>query len=223
MPARQGARDGRHRDGWGSGNRAVSVVLTLLGAGCIAWWTGCAASADPPDAGDDIVASEGGQPGSDDTTTDTDSDLGLEEGSNIPPPYEGPGDQTCEVDDSGSCLEEEAGASDFASIYSNILQPSCGGCHGASGGFSLGADQDGAYAALVTETNANASATCAAEIGGPYVVAGNADNSALIMLVETTFGAACGESSRMPPPGQQRLPAAQVAEIRAWIDAGAKP
>jgi len=76
----------------------------------------------------------------------------------------------------------------------------CTGCHGSSGGLSVGT-----VAALQTGGN-----------HGPAIIAGEADSSILVrkLLTPPPFGA------RMPAGGAQ-LPDASINIIRTWINEGA--
>ncbi len=77
-----------------------------------------------------------------------------------------------------------------------ILQASCGGCHGSSGGWDAST-----YDSTVNSGN-----------GGPAVVAGDADSSSLAQRL-------LGNGALMPPAGA--LPDADIQLIIDWINAGA--
>lgn len=96
----------------------------------------------------------------------------------------------------GSTGAGGAAAPTFTQIYQTILSVSCGGgsCHspGTQGGVSF-ASQSSAYSAVKSR-----------------VAAGNASGSSFYSTVN---------GGRMPPGG--KLPAAQLSQIAAWINAGA--
>ncbi len=77
-----------------------------------------------------------------------------------------------------------------------ILQASCGGCHGTSGGWDAST-----YDSTVNSGNS-----------GPAVVAGDADASSLAQRL-------LGNGALMPPAGA--LPEADIQLIVDWINAGA--
>jgi predicted CxxxxCH...CXXCH cytochrome family protein len=89
-----------------------------------------------------------------------------------------------------------SGAPTFTQVYQTILTVSCGGsqCHspGTQGNVSF-ASQSSAYSAVKSR-----------------VVAGNASSFSFYTVVN---------GGRMPP--NNKLPAAQIAQIAAWINAGA--
>lgn len=93
----------------------------------------------------------------------------------------------------------------------------CGACHGGAanaslnGGFGGLNSKEAAYTALVGKSSSTA--MC---MGKTYVKAGSPDESLLYQKVAST--PMCG--MRMPPGGM--LPADKVAELSAWIMAGAK-
>ena len=84
------------------------------------------------------------------------------------------------------------------------------GCHitGMSATLAM-PDRDRAHAALVGVM----STRCPGE---PIVLAGDADASVLVVVLEG--GAECVKAM---PLGRDALPAAEIAVVRAWIDAGA--
>ncbi|WP_413288549.1 C2H2-type zinc finger protein [Bdellovibrio sp. HCB337] len=85
------------------------------------------------------------------------------------------------------------GGPDYSALDSAIFQPKCAGCHA----------QFASYTTLMAAKT---------KVGGSFIVAGNSTASAV--HIETNAG-------RMPMGAP--LPADQIAAIRAWIDAGAKP
>jgi mono/diheme cytochrome c family protein len=77
-----------------------------------------------------------------------------------------------------------------------ILQASCAGCHGTSGGWDA--------ATMDTVINSGDS--------GPAVIPGNPDGSSLVQRLR-------GEGNLMPPAGA--IPASQIELIAKWIEGGA--
>src|SRR4051794_4154352 len=95
-----------------------------------------------------------------------------------------------------------AGAVDFARDVRPILEKSCFGCHGA----------EKQKAGLRLDVRA---AALKGGESGPAIVAGKASDSLLIKLVQ-------GEDPyRLMPSKGDKLTAAQVEVLRAWVDAGA--
>jgi hypothetical protein len=102
----------------------------------------------------------------------------------------------------------------FTEVNSEVFVPNCAlsGCHSADSDPQLNGfvfPTGGAYEALV-----NVPATMA---GQTLVVPGDAQGSYLVLKVEDAIGI---QGSPMPPP-VGGLDPAQIAMIRAWIDAGA--
>ena len=60
------------------------------------------------------------------------------------------------------------------------------------------------------------SSTAYASLLAGYVIPGDADGSVLMELLTTS-----DEADQMPPPDYDRLPEADVALVREWIDSGA--
>lgn len=108
------------------------------------------------------------------------------------------------------------GGVSFASDVWPILQGSCSGCHGASGGLNLGGNAANAYDALVGPDRV-AGGGCS----GPteLVTPGDPDDSFLVTKIEAELPAACG--LRMPRNGPPYLTPAQITTIRTWISEGA--
>lgn len=119
------------------------------------------------------------------------------------------------VDDEqpGSPEMTDGEAPTFARVV-EILNSRCSPCH--TGGNAANADLR-PEAVYTTLTSAPAF-SCASTGEDGLVVEGDADGSLLIHLVE---GTANGCGPRMPPPSMDAVPADEVAELRAWIDAGA--
>ncbi len=107
-------------------------------------------------------------------------------------------------------------ANDWDSLHAAVFAPTCAvsNCHvggaDAAGGLDL-TDVDAAHARLVGGASADFG-DCA---GRTYVVPGDPGAS---LLYQKLTGAACGE--RMPLD-QPPLPEATLADVRAWIEAGA--
>ena len=105
----------------------------------------------------------------------------------------------------------------FTSLYTSILMPVCLPCHSTGGGQMTGklnlSTQGLAYTDL---TNATGTLGAACMGKGPLVVAGNHATSLLWEKLQPT--PICG--SQMPE--KSTLTAAQIAEVAAWIDDGAK-
>ena len=105
----------------------------------------------------------------------------------------------------------------FTSIYTSILMPTCLPCHSTGAGQTTGklnlSTQTLAYTDL---TNATGTLGAACTGKGMLVVAGNHAMSLLWEKLQPT--PVCG--AQMPKTGT--LTAAQIAEIAAWIDNGAK-
>ena len=76
----------------------------------------------------------------------------------------------------------------------------CSGCHGEAGGLSLRS-----YEQLLEGGNK-----------GKVIIAGDADNSLLMLFIEGRRG----EAHRMPAGGKP-LPAKQISTLRRWINEGA--
>lgn len=93
-------------------------------------------------------------------------------------------------------------------IVQSTIDSNCVGCHGitALGGLDLRS---------ITDAIGTASATAPLDL----IVPGDADNSYLVHKLEGTHGTVNGSGTAMPPSGP--LPASTIADIRAWIDAGA--
>ena len=109
---------------------------------------------------------------------------------------------------------DAGGAVTFTRVYA-LFQTPCIGCHGATarGGLNM-SNKNGAHMELTSPGNAEG-ASCASG-NRKRVVPGMPDASLLIKKLEGTQD--CGE--RMPE-GRAALTAAQIAEVRAWITAGA--
>jgi hypothetical protein len=105
----------------------------------------------------------------------------------------------------------------FTSLYTGILMPTCLPCHSTGAGQTTGklnlSTQGLAYTDL---TNATATLGTACTGKGPLVVAGSHATSLLWEKLQPT--PICG--AQMPKTGT--LTAAQIAEVAAWIDDGAK-
>ena len=88
----------------------------------------------------------------------------------------------------------------FVEVVWPILRDSCVECHGEmkqKGDLRLDRREDA--------------------LAAPSIVAGDAEASDLVFLLESDF-----EEERMPPPEEgPPLPAEEIAAIRRWIDAGA--
>jgi hypothetical protein len=108
---------------------------------------------------------------------------------------------------------DEPAAPSFDAVYAT-LSASCGGgragCHveGAAADLAM-PDRDAAYAALVGV----ASGKCEGQM---RVAPGDADGSVLVQALEGT-----AECVQFMPLGRDPLAASAIAEVRAWIDAGA--
>jgi hypothetical protein len=118
--------------------------------------------------------------------------------------------------DGGMMMGTDGGmttAPTWTTVYTTIIQPGCS-CHvsGASGSLAM-PNQATAYTNLV---GVSADGLSCGSSGLDRVVAGDADSSLLYQKVAGT--ASCG--ARMPFMGAP-LPAGQVADIQAWINAGA--
>jgi len=101
---------------------------------------------------------------------------------------------------------------DAACAAYNTIRNSCSGCHGRSGGFSLGNGSPTAIRAAVLAASNQAR-------GMDYVEPGDTANSYLWHKINGTQGAAGGRGDRMPPG--RGLSATQLNQIEAWINAGA--
>ncbi|MGA7124161.1 MAG: hypothetical protein WBY94_28925, partial [Polyangiaceae bacterium] len=106
----------------------------------------------------------------------------------------------------------------FTSLYTSIITPTCLPCHGGAGAGQMTgklnlSTQGLAYTDL---TNATGTLGAACMGKGPLVVAGNHATSLLWEKLQPT--PICG--SQMPE--KSTLTAAQIAEVAAWIDDGAK-
>lgn len=90
----------------------------------------------------------------------------------------------------------------FSQDISAIFERACLDCHGpqrAAAGFRVDRQQD-----FFSKTD-----------GGPLVIPGKSSDSPLIAIVS-------GRRSDLPRPDRHRLPAADVAVLRTWIDGGAE-
>lgn len=116
--------------------------------------------------------------------------------------------------------EPDAGAGDpdggsgeltFRALYENVIAPRCAPCHTQSsfGGLRM------ANAAAGLEALVGVGATTSACLGADRVVAGDA--AASVLYRKVSGESLCG--SPMPPGAP--LSAAQIAAVRAWIEAGA--
>ena len=98
----------------------------------------------------------------------------------------------------------------FTALRDDVFVPSCGfsSCHGSgTGGLTLDAGMT---------ADALIDAPSTAVDGAVLVVPGDADGSYLVWKLEGADGIIGDE---MPPGGS--LPAETLADVRAWIDAGA--
>jgi len=115
---------------------------------------------------------------------------------------------------SGDGDDTDVLAPTFTEVRDDILIPSCGfsTCHGGGeGGLTLSADDPGAaYSALVDVP----SFVLPEET---LVIPGDAENSYLVKKVEGAVGI---DGDPMPAPFG--IDETMAADIRAWIDAGAK-
>ncbi len=91
-----------------------------------------------------------------------------------------------------------------------ILKSSCAECHTAPSGegYQKSGLAVGSYAELMKGTKM-----------GPVVIPGQSLNSSLNRLIEGRAGV---DPSIQMPHGKVKLPAEQLAVIRAWVDQGAK-
>jgi len=101
---------------------------------------------------------------------------------------------------------------DVACAAYNTLRNRCAGCHGGSGGFSLGNGSPTAIRAAVLSASNQAR-------GMDYVEPRDTANSYLWHKINGTQRAAGGRGDRMPPG--RGLNATQLNQIEAWINAGA--
>jgi mono/diheme cytochrome c family protein len=94
------------------------------------------------------------------------------------------------------------GSPSFARAIAPVLASWCARCHGPreqNGGLRLDS-----YGAVMRGGDS-----------GPPVIAGDVAGSLLVAKIE--------RRDRPPMPPRRRLPAALVARVRAWIEAGARP
>ncbi|HEX6242116.1 MAG TPA: hypothetical protein VFZ61_14500, partial [Polyangiales bacterium] len=146
-----------------------------------------------------------------------DATSGADAGSDASNPDAGTADSGGGTNDAGNtdAGSTDAGAVTFTRVYA-LFQAPCVGCHGASGRGGLNmANKNTAHMELTSPGNAEGP-SCATG-NRKRVVAGMPDMSLLIKKLEGTQD--CGE--RMPE-GRAPMTAAQIAEVRAWITAGAK-
>ncbi len=122
------------------------------------------------------------------------------------------------------CGASSTPAATFTEIYPLIFpietKAQCNFCHGlpsndkSNGKLSMGIDQPTAYAALMATSSSSMCGSGSAV--RDLVVPGDADNSLLFQKLTTP---PCG--GRMPLGGSP-LTAAELDQIRSWIEAGAK-
>ncbi|TNE72956.1 hypothetical protein EP331_05825 [bacterium] len=91
----------------------------------------------------------------------------------------------------------------FATEVQPILTTHCVSCHGGTNGVTLSS-----YASIMSSTGSDL---------GKTVIAGDADNSPLVQVLEGTANGIV----RMPQGGAA-LSESQINSIRAWINDGAK-
>jgi WD40 repeat protein/mono/diheme cytochrome c family protein len=101
-----------------------------------------------------------------------------------------------------------AAAPDYAAVH-QIFQRECVECHASQ-------DPEGG---LVMESYADLMKGGKA---GPAITPGNASDSLLVKFLEGRSDRK-GKNQFMPPGKREHLPPKEIALIRAWIDAGAKP
>jgi hypothetical protein len=101
----------------------------------------------------------------------------------------------------------------FTQVFTTILSPTCGRCHGNDAPMMSFANKTTAYNDLV---NVKAMGTSCRSSGETRVVPGSAATSLLYMKVAGTE--TCG--ARMPK-GLTALSAANIALIQQWINQGA--
>jgi hypothetical protein len=127
------------------------------------------------------------------------------------------GSVTKEPDDRADTGDDDAEPPTFAAVYA-LIGMNCGGgkagCHvsGTAGGLEM-PDANTAYEHLVDVDVA--SKNCPGEI---RVVTGDADASQLVQVLEGT--SAC---IKPMPLGRDPMSTANIALVRAWIEAGAAP
>jgi hypothetical protein len=167
----------------------------------------------PTDAGTDTsVASDTGVSDTGSGKTDTGSGP-ADTGAGPTDTGSGPADTGAGPTDTGT-VSDAGAAPTFTQIYTNILSKKCGPCHTAStsGSLDLGTKAK-AYTSLVGVSAAGFSCS---STGLKRVVAGDAANSLLAKKVDPS--PPCG--GRMPTV--VALPATEIADLKAWINAGAK-
>ena len=110
----------------------------------------------------------------------------------------------------------------FAAIRGTVFQPACTpACHAggefAAGGLDLSKD---AYSALI---DAPAMAAACKPTGMKRVVPGKPEQSLLYLKIQSKLDATDAPCGEVMPAGVDRpaLSAADVARVRAWIEAGA--
>ena len=107
-------------------------------------------------------------------------------------------------------------AESFTAIYRDIIAPRCSGCHDSDERAGLNMSTRALALAELIGVPADTASMCNGQ--GTRVVAGNAANSLLVNKIEAP-NPRCG--ARMPrnaPP----LEAEDIAQIRRWIDQGAR-
>jgi hypothetical protein len=106
----------------------------------------------------------------------------------------------------------------FAADVAPILELQCQGCHFVTDNppqiLIQGTETRSTYERLVSRPARGA--------GLSYITPGDPEQSYLLRKIEGTHRAVGGMGNPMPPPAaRRRVPAEDVATIRAWIEAGA--
>jgi mono/diheme cytochrome c family protein len=117
-------------------------------------------------------------------------------------------DSDTDTDTDSDTDTDTAGAPTYADIQA-ITSSKCSGCHGTSGGLTLTGD----WHADVVGADANQLASMS------LIEPGDPDQSYLVLKVRGTHTAAGGTGEKMPKGGS--LSADQIADLEAWITAGA--
>lgn len=152
------------------------------------------------DSGADRDGAVGADTGGTDSTGGTDADVQTDAGV---------GDDAAPTGDSGEA------AATFTAIYENVISVKCTPCHTVQSNGNL--SMSDRATALTNLVGVAAAGGACASSGLTRVVADDAANSLLVQKLEGTQ--TCGQ--RMPL-GQAQLSAAEIEQVKQWIEAGAQ-
>lgn len=125
----------------------------------------------------------------------------------------------CGGSDSNSAPKVDANAASFDLLRTQVLEPSCGSCHGTSNpNGALTLVGSGAYDAVVGKTPDNQNARLD---GMKVVLPGKPDSSLLYTKLIFAPGHTGADYGNTMPQGLPSLSVGQIEFVRAWIAAGA--